>query len=84
MKHLLLATAQIPDGYYDDAQGLGSNGLKTELYNIIKGHTEYEYSSTGTDVWDILKETDKDPNNLDNVILIYSGWSVNAAQEWNG
>ena len=34
-------------------------------------------------MWDILKETDRDPNNSDNVILIYTGWSVNAAQEYN-
>jgi hypothetical protein len=40
-------------------------------------------NSFGVDVWDILKETDIDPNNLDNVILIYSGISVNAAQEHN-
>ncbi len=75
--------SQIPAGYYDSASGLGGEGLKTALYNIIKGHREYEYSSDTTDVWDILKETDKDPNNSANVIEIYTGWSVDAAQEWN-
>jgi endonuclease I len=34
-------------------------------------------------VWDVLKDTDRDPDNTDNVILIYSGVSVNAAQEYN-
>ena len=43
----------------------------------------YPYTSTATDVWDILKETDKDPLNPANVILLYTGWSVNAAQEYN-
>jgi endonuclease I len=33
--------------------------------------------------WGILKETDRDPNNADNVILMYSGISVNAPQEYN-
>ncbi|NPA35243.1 MAG: T9SS type A sorting domain-containing protein [Chlorobi bacterium] len=86
---LLLSTAlfslfaQIPEGYYDDAEGLSGNELKTALYNIIKGHTEYPYTSSSTDVWDILKETDRDPSNPDNVILFYTGWSVNAAQEYN-
>ena len=79
----LTGVSQIPAGYYDDAQGLGGDVLKTALYNIIKNHTEYEYTTDTTDVWDILKETDKDPNNTDNVILIYTGWSVDAAQEWN-
>jgi len=78
-----LAKAQAPAGYYDPASGLTGTQLKTALYNIIKGHTEYPYTSTATDVWDILKESDRDPNNADNVILLYTGWSVNAAQEYN-
>ncbi|NOZ35666.1 MAG: T9SS type A sorting domain-containing protein [Chlorobi bacterium] len=75
--------AQIPAGYYDSANGLSGAALKAALNNIISGQTVYPYTSTGTDVWDILKETDKDPNNPDNVILLYTGWSVNAAQEYN-
>jgi len=76
--------AQVPDGYYDAAAGLKGKALKTALYNIIKGQKTYPYtSSTGTDVWDILKETDRDTANADNVILFYTGRSVNAAQEYN-
>lgn len=90
-KHLLyfllilpvVLQAQIPDGYYNSAQGKSGTDLKTALYNIIKGHTEYPYTSSSTDVWDILKETDKDTANPANVILIYCGRSVNAAQEYN-
>ena len=74
---------QIPVGYYDTADGLSDDDLKTALYNIIKGHTEYPYTDSGTDVWDILKESDRDINNSDNVILFYTGWSVDAAQEYN-
>jgi len=76
--------SQAPEGYYDAAAGLKGKALKAALYNIIKGQTTYPYtSSSGTDVWDILKETDRDPDNPDNVILIYTGRSVNAAQEYN-
>ncbi|MEZ5012512.1 MAG: endonuclease [Bacteroidales bacterium] len=74
---------QIPQGYYATAEGLSGENLKTALYNIIKGHTEYPYTDSGTDVWDILKESDRDPGNPNNVILLYTGWSVNAAQEYN-
>lgn len=74
---------QVPTGYYNNAQNKQGVALKSALYNIIKGHTEYPYTSSGTDVWDILKATDKDPNNANNVILLYSGRSVNAAQEYN-
>ncbi|HAN19824.1 MAG: hypothetical protein A2X13_12640 [Bacteroidetes bacterium GWC2_33_15] len=75
--------AQIPTGYYDSANGLTGQELKIALYNIIKNHTTYPYTSSSTDVWDILKETDRDPNNPENVIFLYTGWSVNAAQEYN-
>ncbi|MBE9468039.1 MAG: endonuclease [Bacteroidetes bacterium] len=74
---------QIPAGYYDSANGLTGIPLKSALNDIISGHTVYPYTSTGTDVWDILKESDRDPNNSANVILLYTGWSVNAAQEYN-
>ena len=75
--------AQIPAGYYDPAAGLTGDELKAALHNIIKNHTSYPYTDATTDVWDILKESDRDPNNSENVILIYTGWSVNAAQEYN-
>ncbi|NOZ35191.1 MAG: T9SS type A sorting domain-containing protein [Chlorobi bacterium] len=79
----LIAESQIPPGYYDAAAGYGGNGLKTALYNIIKGHKEYEYTADTTDVWDILKETDRDTINPDNVICLYSGFTRNAAAEYN-
>jgi len=78
-----LLFSQIPDGYYSAAEGLTGEGLQNALYGVIKGHTEYPYSSSETDTWDILKESDRDPENAENVILFYTGWSVNAAQEYN-
>ncbi len=78
-----MVQAQVPSGYYTPANGLSGESLKTALYHIIKGHTQFPYTSASTDVWDILKETDRDPANSANVILLYSGLSVNAAQEYN-
>ena len=75
--------AQVPETYYDSANGLTGGELKTALHDIIKDHTEFPYTSSNTDTWDILKESDKDTINSDNVLLVYSGWSVNAAQEYN-
>ncbi len=63
--------AQIPTGYYDAAQGKTGAQLKAALHNIIKNHTEYSYSA----LWNILSATDEDPNNHNNVILIYTGIS---------
>lgn len=75
--------SQIPAGYYDSALGLTGDSLKTALHFIIDNHTTYPYTSTSTDVWDILKVTDRDTIDTNNVILLYSGWSVNGAQEYN-
>jgi len=75
--------AQIPIDYYRSANNLSDGDLKNELNQIIDDHQEFSYTSTSTDVWDILKETDRDPNNSENVILIYSGISVKADQEYN-
>jgi len=74
-----LLSAQIPEGYYDGTEGLTGEELKEALHNIIKDHVCFSYAS----LWDILKDTDRDPDNPDNVILIYTGWSVDAAQEYN-
>jgi len=76
--------AQAPAGYYNTAEGKKGDELKSALYNIIKGHKQYYYTeSKKTDVWDILKESDRDPANPSNVILLYTGLSVNADQEYN-
>lgn len=81
---LCISTIAQDSLYYSTAFHKSDDSLKYELNQIIKGHTEYTYTSSSTDVWDILKETDRDPENPDNVILLYSGRSVNAAQEYNG
>ena len=76
-------TAQIPNGYYDSALNLADDDLKYALNQIIDNHIEFPYTSQSVDTWDILKETDRDPDNSNNVILIYSGVSVNGPQEYN-
>jgi len=78
-----ITQAQIPTGYYTSIEGTEGDELKEGLYSIIKGHIEYSYTSSSTDTWDILKEADQDPANSDNVIGIYSGFSMNGAKEYN-
>jgi len=79
----ILSYAQAPEDYYHTAENYAADALKYELNQIIDNHIEFSYTNTSTDVWDILKETDKDPDNTNNVILVYSGISVDAAQEYN-
>lgn len=58
-------------GYYASANGLQGAALKAELHEIIDDHRQLSYSA----VWDALKVTDEDPNNPNNVILLYTGQS---------
>jgi endonuclease I len=69
-------TNAIPAGYYDSASELTGSALQSALHYIINGHTRYPYtSSSSTDVWDILMDTDEDTTNSNNVILLYTGRS---------
>ena len=63
--------AQIPTNYYSLAEGKSGIELKTALHNIIRNHKPYSYS--GLEVQ--MRYTDEDPNNTNNVILLYTGWS---------
>ena len=52
---VLLTVAQIPNGYYDDAEGKTGSDLRSALYNIIKDHDEQTYNS----LWTHFQSTDK-------------------------
>jgi len=55
---LSLVKAQIPEGYYDDANGLSGESLKTALYTIIDDHDSQTYNQ----LWQHFISTDKKPN----------------------
>ena len=67
--------ANIPQDYYQEANGKSSDDLKEALYQIISNHTVFPYTSSSTDTWDILQLSDQDPENHDNMILVYTGRS---------
>ena len=46
--------------------------LRAELHNTIKDHQSFSYTTTKT----ILREADEDYNNPDNIILVYTGNSI--------
>ena len=74
------ATAQTSiEEYYQNAAGKTGGELKTALHSIIRNHTELPYTTKDAgdqyNVWEALKITDEDPNNTDNVLLIYTGRS---------
>ncbi len=61
-----------PLNYYDGTEGMDGTALKAALNDIIDGHQQYYYGS----VKQILRQADVDPNNPNNIILLYSGWSI--------
>ena len=70
-----IVQANIPQDYYQEANGKSSEQLKEVLYQIISNHTVFPYTSSSTDTWDILQLSDQDPQNHDNMILVYTGRS---------
>ena len=72
---LSILRSEIPSGYYNSANGLSGSSLQDALHEIINDHTKFPYTSSSTDVWDVLKDVDEDPSNSSNVILIYTGRS---------
>jgi endonuclease I len=63
-----------PPTYYNNATGTGAT-LKTQLHNIIKGHTTLSYDSARTN----LQITDADPNNPGHMLSVYDRVSINVA-----
>ena len=78
--------AQIPPAYYDGTEGLYGDQLKLKLHTIIDDHDEPSYNALRDY---ILPESDEDPQNPDNVILLYTGRSQakstfgGGVNEWN-
>ncbi|MEU9757103.1 endonuclease [Streptomyces althioticus] len=64
--------------YYEGAEGKTGEALRSALNSIVSDQTKLSYSA----VWDALKETDEDPSNSGNVILLYSG--VSRSKSANG
>jgi len=65
----------IPSNYYQEANGKSSDDLKEALHQIISNHVVFPYTSTSTDTWDIIQVSDQDPQNHDNMLLVYTGRS---------
>ncbi len=80
-----LASAQSydpPANYYATATGTGTT-LKSQLHDIIDGHTIVSYDGART----ALQVTDRDPNNASRILLVYNRVSNTAAWDsaatWN-
>jgi endonuclease I len=74
-----------PGNYYANAIGKTGPALKSALHTIISSQTKLTYDQ----VWNALQDTDQDPANPNNVVLLYSGRSQakntngGNANDWN-
>ncbi|WFE38655.1 endonuclease [Micromonospora sp. WMMD998] len=66
--------------YYAAAAGKTGPALRTALHTIIRTQTRLTYDQ----VWEALKDTDQDPANPANVILLYSGRSQSKTANGGG
>ena len=64
-----IVVSQVPAYYSSIDFGQSGEALKSDLTTLISGHTEFPYSSSSTDTWDILQQSDILSG--DNVLLIY-------------
>lgn len=60
-----------PSGYYSSLEGLSGAALKQALQDIIADHSVVRVHNYD-DVWDILKTSDQNPENSNQVWLIYT------------
>jgi endonuclease I len=74
-----------PGDYYAAAAGRTGPALRAALHGIIANQTRITYAQ----VWTALQQTDQDPADASNVILLYSGRSQSKssnggnANDWN-
>ncbi|WP_126967837.1 MULTISPECIES: endonuclease [Xanthomonas] len=58
-------------GYYSRVNTANASQLRCSLHTVIKGHTAYPYSGSGTSTWTILEMADEDPNNSGRILDAY-------------
>ena len=75
-----LSQTAIYTDYYLGADGLTGDNLKLFLHNLIDDHDVLSY----TELWTALAVSDEDPNNSNNVILLYTGRSQSKLEIQSG
>ena len=64
-----------PAGYYDTVDDSSAEALAASLHEIIDDHQRFPYTSTATDLWDIINVADEDALNPGNILDIYKNAS---------
>ncbi len=62
---------QSGDGYYALVNTSSPEQLRCSLHHVIRGHTAFPYSGSGTNTWTILETVQQDPANAGRIIDSY-------------
>lgn len=57
--------------YYDQVNTSSPEQLRCSLHHIIRGHTAYPYSGSGTNTWTILELAQVNPANSSQILDVY-------------
>lgn len=69
----VFGVGQVPNNYYKQASGKSGDTLKRVLHHLIRNHKFFPYDK----VFSLLEKTDQDPYDTMNVVLLYTGRSMN-------
>ena len=58
-------------GYYNSVNTSSAEQLRCSLHLLIRGHTAYPYSGSGTSTWTILETAQANPNNSNQILDVY-------------
>lgn len=61
----------VATGYYASINASSAGQLRCTLHQLIRGHTAYPYSGSGTNTWTILETAQANPNNPNQILDVY-------------
>ncbi|MBL0162700.1 MAG: endonuclease [Xanthomonadales bacterium] len=71
-------------GYYSSVNASSAEQLRCSLHLLIRGHTAYPYSGSGTSVWTILETAQAAPGNPNKILDVYKNRLYNTVSDRAG
>ena len=71
-------------GYYSSVNTSSAEQLRCSLHLLIRGHTAYPYSGSGTNTWTILETAQASPGNPGKILDVYKNRLYNTVSDRAG
>ncbi len=72
------------NGYYSSVNTSSAGQLRCSLHLLIRGHTAYPYSGSGTNTWTVLETAQAAPGNPGKVLDVYLNHLFTAVSDRDG